>query len=179
MLVALAAAAALSACKADHARYVLRDTPEITARFVPVDTGRDWPSHLALGVHFARTGDTDWFLPWPGGTDDQQNLASTTDVRASGWTPPSPDGGPRPLGDLMYLAFDAGYRVIDDIPVRGRSAPAHFILPELGDRAWHADVDRRDSAPKQMFDLDGRRSRLACKDLRPSSPGPKERDDPA
>lgn len=160
MLIGLAAAAALS-CDVEHARYEMRTAPGITASFRDVDSVRaadgidDWPAHLAFRLHMAKTGRTYWFLPWSGGTDDRQHLASTTDVEAPGWTPPNPDGGPRPLGDLDYLATDAHYNVIDDIPHRGGPAPAHILIPGLGDRLWHQSpiAEPRDAAPKQFFDL--------------------------
>jgi len=159
MLILLAAAAVLS-CDVEHARYALRTAPAVTASFVDVDTHRshgidDWPSHLAFRMRMAKTGRTYWFLPWPGGTDDLQHLASTTDVTAPNWKPPDPDGGPRPLGDLDYIATDAQYAVIDDIPHRGEPAPAHILLPTLGDHLWHQSpiIEPRDGAPKQFFDL--------------------------
>lgn len=155
MIIALAAAVAALSCDVEHARYVLRTAPDITATFRDVDTPIDWPSQLAFRLHFARTNRTYWFLPWPGGTDDLQNLASTTDVEAPNWQPPNPDDGPRPLGDFDYIATDAQYNVIDDIPHRGRPAPAHILIPGLGDALWHQSpmLDRRDGAPKQFFDL--------------------------
>lgn len=167
MLIALATAASGLSCSVEHAQYALRTAPGITARFQDVDTAPsydgmdDWPSHLAFRIHIAKTHRTYWFLPWPGGTDDLQNLASTTDVTAPGWKPPNPDGGPRPLGDLAYIATDARYEVIDDIPRRGGIAPAHILLPRLGDALWHQsspDAEPRDGAPKQFFDL------VACTD---------------
>ena len=152
MPVALLIAAALAACPVEAARYTLRTAPDVTAHFVAVDSGRDWPAHVALAVEFAKSGRTYWFLPWGGGTDDRQNLASTTDVRLPGWRPPSSDGGPRPIGDLEYVATDIAYRVIDETPRRGRAAPAHILIPSLGDRTWHSHFD---AAPKQFFDLTG------------------------
>lgn len=152
MIALLAASAA--PCPIENARYALRTRPQVQAYFVPVDGGPDWPGGLALATYFADTGRTHWWIPWNGGTDDRQNLASTTDVRAPGWHPPSADGGPRPLGDLEYIATDAAYAVIDAIPQRGDRAPAHILLPGLGDAVWHGGFpDRRDSAPKQFFDL--------------------------
>ncbi|HEX5262085.1 MAG TPA: hypothetical protein VFW13_01060 [Phenylobacterium sp.] len=152
MLLALFAAASLAACRVDHARYVLRTAPEVTAEFRPVGASREWPSGLALKVHFAKSGRSYWFLPWDGGTSDLQHLASTTDVAASGWRPPSPDGGPRPIGDIDYIATDASYRVIDATPRPGGPAPAHLLFPNLGDATWHSNYD---GAPKQFFDLVG------------------------
>ncbi|HEY4031926.1 MAG TPA: hypothetical protein VGM25_16390 [Caulobacteraceae bacterium] len=152
LLVAAAALAAL-ACPVENAGYTLRTAPGITARFRDVDSGRDWPSGLALGIHSATTNRTYWFLPWDGGTDDLQNLASTTDVDAKDWKPPSPDGGPRPLGDLEYVEVDQGYGVIDAIPHRNAPAPAHILIPGLGAALRYGSVDSRDGAPKQFFDL--------------------------
>ena len=141
----------------------MRRAPEITATFRDVGTSGaangsdDWPSDVAFRIHMGKTSRTYWFLPWPGGTDDQQHLASTTDVDAPGWKPPNPDDGPRPLGDLDYIATDAQYNVIDYIPRSGGPAPAHILIPRLGDALWHqiAHLNPRDGAPKQFFDLVG------------------------
>jgi hypothetical protein len=161
MLSMLVAAASLQSCPVEQAHYVLRTAPDITASFKDVDTPiaadgiDDWPSHLAFRIHMARSNRTYWFLPWPGGTDDLQNLESTTDITAPGWKPPNLDDGPRPLGDFDYIGTDAGYNVIDDIPHRGGIAPAHILIPGLGDALWHQTpmVKPRDGAPKQFFDL--------------------------
>lgn len=153
-VLALLVIAALH-CKVDHARYALRTAPDITATFAPVESGRDWPSQLAFRLHLGATGRTYWFLPWNGGTDGRQHLASTTDVASPGWTPPSPDDGPRPIGDTDYLGMDASYAVLDSVPKRGGRAPAHILLPNLGAALWYQPqmLDPRDTAPRQFFDL--------------------------
>jgi hypothetical protein len=151
MLVALlVAAAAVASCRVEAARYTLRGAPDVTAHFVDVDSGRDWPAQLALTINFAKSGRAYWFLPWVGGTDDLQHLAFTTDVSLPDWRPPSPDGGPRPYGNVDYIATDKAYRVLDETPRRRSIAPAHILIPNLGDRTWHAHFD---AAPKQFFDL--------------------------
>src|SRR3954454_10322165 len=163
MVIGLAAAIASLSCTVERAHYSMRTAPDITASFRDVNTARaangwdDWPSHVAFRIHMGKTNRTYWFLPWPGGTDDLQNLASTTDVEAPDWKPPSPDGGPRPLGDFNYIATDARYNVIDSIPHRGGKAPAHILIPRLGDALRHPVAARnpRDRAPKQFFDLVG------------------------
>lgn len=152
MLIAILAVGSLALCHIDHARYVLRRQPGITAEFRPIESGADWPSKIALVVRFAKSGRTYWFVPWSGGTDDLQHLASTTEVTADGWRPPSPDGGPRPLGDVDYIAMTKTYDVIDAVPRRGGLAPAHLLLPNLGDKTGHAN---HDAAPKRFFDLVG------------------------
>lgn len=154
MLILLAAAAALS-CKVEAARYALRTAPQVTAEFHDVASGPDWPSGVAFAIHLGADGRTQWFLPWAGGTDGLQHLASTTEVTRPGWSPPSPDGGPRPLGDLDYIATDAAYAVLDDIPRRGAAAPAHILLPELDDRLRRDPSGPRTGAPTQFFDLTG------------------------
>lgn len=137
----------LAECPAENAQYVLRHAPEISARFRAVDSGRNWPSNLAFEVYNHKLHETSWWLPWPGGTDNLQNIASTTDPTTKDWKPPAPDGGPRPLGDRQYLGMDADYDVINDIPHRGKPAPAHSLIPEAGSSHDHTFPE------KQFFDL--------------------------
>lgn len=154
MLAALATAATKT-CRVEDAHYALRKKPAVTATFRPVKSSPDWPADVALGIHFGDTGRTYWWLPWAGGTDDKQNVASTTDVTQPGWSPPSPDSGSRPLGNMEYVGTNARYDVIDSIPRLGGVAPAHMLFTSLGDTAWHRSTTQRDSAPKQFFDLIG------------------------
>ena len=154
MIPPLAAALAIASCPVEGARYALRGASDVTARFVTVDSGRDWPSGLALVIRFARTGDRTWWLPWDGGTDARQNLASTTDIDRPGWRPPSPDGGPRPLGDVEFLSMDAHYDVVNRVPRRGDAAPGHLLIPHLGEATWyHGATAYRDRPNKRFFDL--------------------------
>lgn len=154
MLALLLAAAASLSCPVEQAHYVMRATPGVTADFRPIDSGADWPSGLAFRLHIGASGRSYWFLPWGGGSDGRQNLASTIDVDMPGWRPPSPDGGPRPVGDVAYIATDTTYHLIDRIPHRGDIAPAHILLPDLRDALWYrTPPDRRDSTPRQFFDL--------------------------
>lgn len=126
------AAASAAQCPVENARYILRHDPDVSAYFEQVDSGPDWPSGLALAVHSRNSGRTSWWLPWNGGTDNLQNIASTTDVTARGWRPPNPEGGPRPHGDRRFLAVDADYTVLDGVPARGDPAPAHMLVPDGG-----------------------------------------------
>lgn len=149
--------AALATCRVEQARYTLRIDPSVTGGFVPVESGRDWPSRVAFWINLGSVGRRIWYIPWEGGTDGRHNLASTTPVDEAGWTPPSPDGGPRPMGNTQYIGTDAAYRVIDHVPGRGEMAPAHILLPELDDALRHpANVKAsRTSVPTQFFDLTG------------------------
>ena len=158
LILAVFAFTATKTCRVEDASYALRHKPGITATFRSVDSGADWPAEVALAIRFADTGRTYWWLPWSGGTDDKQNVASTTDVTRPDWRPPSPDGGLRPLGDMEYIGTNANYDVIDNIPRRGGVAPAHMLFTSLGDAAWHWSTIQRDSAPKQFFDLIGCKS---------------------
>lgn len=94
--------------------------------------------------------------PWNGGTNGQQNLASTTDVTAPDWKLPSVEAGPRPLGDVSYLGMDAQYNVLQSVPKRGEPAPAHFLIPDLRSALWYRTApDQRDGDARQFFDLVG------------------------
>lgn len=126
-------------CPVEHARYVLRHHPEWTAEYQEIDSGSAWPSGLALAVHNGLSGKTSWWLPWNGGTDGLQNVASTEDVTVPGWRPPDPDGSPRPNGNRQYLGFDAAYNLIGRVPSRGAPGPSHMLFPDsagAGDRVF-------------------------------------------
>ena len=143
------AAATIASCPVDRAQYILRHNPDVTAYFRPVDSGPEWPSGIALAIHHKKSGKTFWWLPWNGGTDGLQNVASTEDVTAKGWQAPSPDGGPRPYGNRQYLGADAAYNLIGHVPNRGEPAPAHMLFPNSagsGDEAF---------LTKEFFDLVG------------------------
>ncbi|MEO8314706.1 MAG: hypothetical protein ABI645_07920 [Pseudomonadota bacterium] len=150
-----AMAANLGSCKAEDAHYQQRSEPSITATFLPMERTRDWPSGLAVKMHFRESGRTYWWLPWNGGTDGQRHLASTTDVTAPGWKMLSPDdGSQRPLGDVSYIGMDAKYNVIQGVPRRGEIAPAHFHVPDLRVALWYrTPPDKRDADSGQFFDL--------------------------
>ena len=149
-----AVVAAMSPCPIENAEYSLRGASNVKAYFKRVDRTSDWPSGLAFATHFENTGRTYWWLPWRGGTDGRQHLASTTNVITREWRPPSPDGGPRPLGDIDYIATDAGYNVASVSPQQGKTGPHHILLPQLSDVISHnTKVDSRDYASTQFFDL--------------------------
>ena len=107
-----------------------------------------------MRLHVGATGRIYWWVPWNGGTDGQQNLASTTDVTRPGWRPPNPDDGPRPLGDVDFISTDAGYNLWDHVPVRGGPAPAHFLISNLREALWYrTPYNKRDGTARQFFDL--------------------------
>lgn len=145
----IAALAGAAQCPVERARYVLRDDPTVSAFFIEVDSGENWPSKLAMAVSSRKTGQITWWLPWNGGTNNLQNITSTTDVTAGNWQPPSPDGGARPHGSREYLGFDAAYNVISSVPQAKHQAPAHMLIPNAG-----SSGDRVFTS-KQMFDLVG------------------------
>ncbi|KRG46809.1 hypothetical protein ARC20_04515 [Stenotrophomonas panacihumi] len=148
-------ALAVAACPPERAHYTLRDDPRVTARFLPVAATSDWPSGLALRLHFAGSGREVDFLPFGGGSAARQHLASTGPVTSTQWQLPSPDG-PRPLGDVEYIGADASYRLLDEIPRRGGDAPVHFLLPDLREALWYREeAGRREAAARQFFDLTG------------------------
>ena len=152
-LLALASAAT-STCPIEKAHYALRSQPSVTAEFRDVPTDQDWPAGLAMRLHIGASGRTYWWVPWNGGTSGGEHLASTTDVTQPGWRPPSPDDGPRPLGDVDFIATDAAYSLWNHVPVRGGPAPAHFLIPNLSQALWRGTPgDARDGTARQFFDL--------------------------
>ena len=142
-----------SPCKVENAQYQQRTAPSITARFQDVDSGSDWPEHIALPINIGASNRDYWWLPWNGGSNGEQNLASTTDVIAPGWNAPSPDDGrQRPLGDVSFLRMDADYNVLASVPYRGGKAPAHFFIHDLGEGLWYrTPSDKRDASARQFF----------------------------
>jgi hypothetical protein len=152
ILMALASA---PTCQVENARYQLRTAPSVTADFRSVDSGPDWPAHLAMRLHVGASGRDYWFLPWNGGTDGRAHMASTTDVTSPAWKAPSPDSASqRPLGDFDYVGTDASYLVIEGTPEQGDAAPGHMLISNLNDALWHqTSSDRRDAVPTQFFDL--------------------------
>lgn len=155
IMVAAAMAAQLDSCKVEDAVYQQRQAPSITARFIPVEPSAEWPSGLAMKMHFGDSGRTYWWLPWNGGSNGRQNLASTTDVTAPGWKAPHPeDQRGRPLGDVGYMGMDAAYNILAVGLRRGGQAPAHFLVPDLRAALWYrTDPSRRDADSGQLFDL--------------------------
>ena len=147
MALALAVA---TGCPVEHAHYTLRHQYDVTLSFQPIAKSRDWPSGVAMAVHVMRSGDTNYFLPWQGGTDDKENVTHTTDITRPDFQLPSPDGGPGRLGDMEYIATDASYEIVNHTPIRGDPAPAHILLLGLGDASWH-----QDAVVKAFFDFDG------------------------
>lgn len=158
-LLMLAATAA--ACPVERAEYRLRDQPATSLRFIARDTGPDWPSGLLARIDVAGSGHRYWWLPWNGGSDGQQHLASTRDPDSPGWVPPGLDGDgkARPLGDVDYIATDAAYRVLESVPKQGEAAPAHSLLPGLDEALWYrrdaADAASGDRVVRQFFDFSG------------------------
>ncbi|MEE7559737.1 hypothetical protein HH299_08520 [Xanthomonas sp. Kuri4-2] len=142
------------ACPVERADYRLRGAPGTTLHFIARDTP-GWPSNLLARLDLAATGRSYWWLPWNGGSDGRQHLASVRPADRPGWSPPAPDDGQgRPLGDIDYLATDADYDVLDHVPVRGEPAPAHILLPDLDEALWYRNgAEPRDHAPRQFFDL--------------------------
>ena len=156
-LLTLAAVASI-ACPVEQAIYTLRTAPQYTGAFRDVAGGDEWPTGIAFGVRSSVTDRSYWWLPGIPGSSGRHYLYSTTDVEAKGWKAPSPDGGPRPLGELEYIATDVSYRVLEEIPRRAASAPAHILLFTLGEALWYGNDrlnQRRERPPTQFFDLTG------------------------
>jgi hypothetical protein len=155
MLFLIAAAVAAISCPIEQAHYVMRGAPDVTAGFVKIASNPDWPSGLVYRITFRSSGRHYDFLPWNGGSDEQQHMAWVTDADKPGFVLPSPDGGPGRHGDIAYIGTDADYNVLGAAPNHKDTAPAHILLPDLRRIVWYSNLSARDGAPKQFFDLVG------------------------
>lgn len=147
MISILIAAVSVASCPVENARYELRGAPGVTARFHTVRRTPDWPTGLALRVRVAKSGRSYWFLPWQGGTNQKTNFAW---VRESN----SPIQFQPVRRDMEMFATDASYNLHTQVPKAHSLAPAHMLLPDLGNIAWYSTTDlHRDSLPRAFFDL--------------------------
>lgn len=149
MFLQFALAASLASCPVENARYDLRGSTGVAARFYPVPRSRDWPTGLALRVRVAESGRSYWFLPWEGGTNGKTNLAWVRERR-------SPIQYQTDRRDIEFFAMDAAYNLDPGLPRAGGLAPAHMLLPDLSNLAWHSTTAiNRDSIARAFFDLAG------------------------
>ena len=152
MFLGLFAAAALPVCTIDHARYTLRDDPQVSLSFHVVVRNEDWWSQLAANIRLGVTGRSSWWLPTQNGSSDPRYFRWTA-LRGSAEAAP---GYAFDLKDLRYFAFDADYRMINKTPTKGDAAPAHILLADLRDAFYYFDDPAtRSSPPQSLFDLAG------------------------
>ena len=143
-LAAVATSASAAECPVSRARYA-DPTGTVTATFKAIGRRAGWPTDVAFSVQL-RGRPKHWFV-FDRGASRHLTLISTTDVDAKGWAPPSPDGGPRPLGDMTYLAATSSFASIPDLPTSGGSAPALIALPDL------AELLARRTSPPENTDV--------------------------
>jgi len=120
--------------------YLRLTTPQRDYWFTfSVSQGYGGISVLPITDPYVEPGPTSLLAPPYG---DNQAGATSEDV--GGW--------------LRFLAFDAELGIADDPPVRGDEAPAHILLPELGQGLWYAAsaftsdaAADRDPMPRGLF----------------------------
>lgn len=148
--MALAAAAALAVgaavCPIEHAQYRLRHTPSVTAHFERAPLNADWPSGLAIAVHGAKSGQTTYWLPWSGGTDNGRHMRLVKTVLSA---------EAETAVDMDLFTLDVRYDFASRPPMFGDSAPAHLLIPNLN--LWYGGnpIRPRDASPRAFFDLVG------------------------
>ncbi|HZZ66617.1 MAG TPA: hypothetical protein VFE18_00445 [Phenylobacterium sp.] len=154
LLAALPAASRTApACPVGRAVYAMAGRPDVTAGFRFVSKREGWLSEWALYVASAKTGRRYWFL-FDEGSAQYVNLISTEDVTKPGWSPPPSDGGPRPLGEMHYLASDDGLSYSLDLPDQRRAAPRFILLPDLSEVLW-SRAQPREAVPVAVFKQTG------------------------
>jgi hypothetical protein len=125
-------------CRVEDATYTLSADPAFTAGFRSRPPIAGWLTDVFFYVRSAKSGRTYWFM-FDEGSARYVTLISTTDVTRPDWRPPSPDGGPRPLGDMTYIAADRQLRFQQrEIPKRRDVAPYYVLLPDLPEKLWYA-----------------------------------------
>ena len=144
-MIALVLTAAFSGCPVERATYVLRDTPGVHARFVPVPRTDSWPSGVAFSVEPPHHLPRSWWLPWNGGTDEATHLMRTI-VRGT------PVGG---RVDIGFYTFDARWRVLSRVPRAGEAAPPHLFIPELPVQLVAGNANASYGVARAFFDLRG------------------------
>jgi hypothetical protein len=123
-----ASAPALSACPIVDSSF--SGDRGAFATFRSVGRRPGWPSDIALGVRAGRGMPMHWFL-FDRGSARYINLISTGDVSKKGWTPPSSDGGYRPLGEMHFVSATKTLVVSERIPTSQDAAPTYLLLPDL------------------------------------------------
>lgn len=144
-------AQAQNQCVLEHARYVLRGEPSVTAHFQDLAPNPDWLTNVAFNIAFAKQGDSFWWL-FDEGSAPFLNMISTTDVNKPGWAAPGDDRKQGPLGETHVWFATSHYRLSHELPKPGQTAPQHIFVPDLQELMWYAAQPRR-AVPTAFFDL--------------------------
>lgn len=137
-------------CRITDARYEMIGNRDVSAGFKLIKLPDGWASDLALFIKTPR-GQTYWFL-FDVGTARYINLISTTNVEEASWTPPSADGGQRPLSEMHFLAANKALLVAPSIPKSHDQAPDYILLPDLSEvLAYRAEP--RENIPTGFFSV--------------------------
>ncbi|WP_132146388.1 hypothetical protein [Luteibacter rhizovicinus] len=129
-------ATSASACDFASARYQHSADANLHASFKVLKLRPAWPTDLALDIRDEKTSTSFWFL-FDAGASSYVSLISTADVTAKGWTPPSPDGGIRPLGSMHIFMWNKDMRIADTVPEAQGQAPETFFVPDLTESLRH------------------------------------------
>ena len=149
--VSLPVAAADGDCAIENAQYRLMHSSAVSAGFRAIPKHPEWLSGIAFYIRSNTTHRTFWFL-FDAGSGRYVHLISTADVTGSDWAPPPPQGGPRPLREMLYMAADDDLRFSLVIPQQGSKAPTYILLPDLPERMWY-EAEPREAVPLDIFKL--------------------------
>jgi len=87
---------------------------------------------MALHLEGPESGTSYWFL-FDAGSAPVVSLISTTNVLATGWSPPPPDGGSHPLMDMQIYVMDETMKMSAEVPRASDTSPAYLFIPMLTD----------------------------------------------
>ncbi len=136
------AARATATCPISKAHYTLSSDKRLSISFVPVGKHEGWGSDVALKID--TKGGPSYSYMFDGGSARYITMISTTDVKASHWTPPTDDPSSRPMGEMHYFAWSGRYDFNANFPQTGAIAPDRIFLPDLAEDMWYRANPRVD-----------------------------------
>lgn len=152
MLGLLSSVRAAETCTVPKAHYTLSSDKRVSISFIPVGKHDEWRSDVALRID-TKGGPSYWFM-FDGGSARYVNMISTTDVRTSGWVPPTGDTGTRPMGEMHYFAWSGEYEFRAEYPQSTAMAPERIFLPDLSEAMWYR-ANPRVAVKHGVFIMDG------------------------
>lgn len=134
-----ASSPAASVCPIEQARYDY-SAGQGGADFKVIKHVDGFASPLVFHLSLSGTKNL-WFL-FDQGNARYVGLISIKDPSQSGWSPPNPDGGDRPIRDQKFFAWNDDLKIFGEIPVPGSPAPKFILVPDLPETLQASVSDR-------------------------------------
>lgn len=144
-------------CKIENAIYRMRARPGTALSFKKFNDpparggGRLWITDIAVMLSTEKNKRM-WFL-FDGGSSPYINMISTAEVEDPKWTPPPPEEGEHPTGNMTYYALTENLDFDDRLPSSGNAAPRYIFIPDL--YSMLKGLQNSELTPLSLFDLVG------------------------